>query len=114
VNSINDITSLDTFEFDPYSGIVYRFSPLSTGVSESIEMDINIYPNPATDKLWIEGGVADQTSRISIFDLSGKVLVSEKVNGRKQELVVSHLSPGIYLLQFQEEEATLTRKFIVN
>jgi hypothetical protein len=27
---------------------------------------------------------------------------------------VSHLSPGIYLLQFQEEEATLTRKFIVN
>jgi hypothetical protein len=56
-----------------------------------------VYPNPATEQLFIE--LADrniQTARI--FDLSGKLIASYEMTGRKNSIPVSGLNSGAYIL----------------
>ena len=60
---------------------------------------IKIYPNPANDMLYVEQATA-QAAVITVTDAAGKALINmAHVAFRKQELDVSHLAPGLYLLR---------------
>jgi len=89
-----------------------------TGINElnlNQNNSLNIYPSPATDNITIT--VSDNFSGISsirIIDLLGKVVYFEnKELGANTILNISELKPGIYFLTYQNEESTLSKKFIV-
>jgi hypothetical protein len=65
-----------------------------------------IYPNPATDKLFIEG--ADQAT-IRLYSLDGRLLSTSVYNG---SLDISNYEKGIYLLELHSETLTQMLKFI--
>ncbi len=84
---------------------------------------VNLYPNPATDKLNIDL-LLQSAKRIQfrVFDLGGRV-ISEKeapkdfpAGGQyKHQLDISKLQGGLYLLVMTDAEgARLTRRFIKN
>jgi hypothetical protein len=56
---------------------------------------IQIYPNPASGELFISS--APIGSEISISDMSGRVLLNEKINSENQKIDVSNLKSGVYL-----------------
>ncbi len=70
-------------------------------------MGISIYPNPATDLLFINhsGSVS-----IIITDINGKIVMNKFV--RDNILNVSKLSSGIYVIKIITPEKIYTRKFI--
>ena len=62
----------------------------TTGV-EPIECNkINVYPNPAGDRIFVSGDVA----QIDIYSLAGQLILSENAG----EVNVSHLNKGMYLV----------------
>jgi len=75
---------------------------------------INIYPNPAKDMLFISGGVNNQTRRISVTDISGKVLISRDFDHAKevQEINISELDKGMYILVFENDKEDTRELFI--
>jgi hypothetical protein len=84
---------------------------------------VNLYPNPATDKLNVDL-VLQQAKKIQfrVFDLGGRMITKEgspenyQGGGQyKHQLDISKLQAGLYLLVMTDEEgARLTRRFVKN
>lgn len=75
--------------------------------SESIAI---VYPNPATNNIWIE---AQTESSFSLYDLSGKLLVQELLTIGKSSVDISDFRPGIYMTVIQNAETKVINKLII-
>tara|TARA_B100000809_G_C15136176_1_gene530695 strand:- start:1417 stop:2658 length:1242 start_codon:yes stop_codon:yes gene_type:complete len=82
-------------------------------VSEEI---LNVYPNPATSEINLTFiGGAEQTL-LSIYDVSGKEVFQKQINniGLNQENIdVSNLDRGIYILMLTTENSHSSQKIII-
>lgn len=78
---------------------------------EEVNENISIYPNPINDKLTIK-----KTGRFSftINDLDGKILVNKNINFEQQELDLTELNKGIYILKVVTNKHTFVRRIIKN
>lgn len=77
--------------------------------TEITKASFSIYPNPVSDMLKVKSD--DKIVSINIFDFSGK-LVSSKANAN--EINVSQLTKGNYVVQIVTNQKTYTEKFIKN
>jgi len=90
----------------------------TVGVAESKEKTkiLDVYPNPASEKLNITFAGNAEQSQLSIYDISGKEVFQKQVNnlGVNQEVVdVSSLDKGIYILMLTTENSQSTQKIII-
>jgi hypothetical protein len=84
---------------------------ISTDIEETDNFLIEVYPNPAYDKINIKNTANIKIESISITDLKGqKILEFEK---NKTELNLSGISTGIYLLMVNYENGELIKKILV-
>lgn len=72
---------------------------------------LTIYPNPSgIGKIYITSKSTAE-KKIEIFNVLGKkvleIISSKEVN-------ISALSPGVYIIKIKENEASTTRKLIIN
>ncbi len=65
-----------------------------------------IAPNPAKDKIQF----SIEAKQVQVYDLNGKLIQSSIINS--QELNISHLKTGTYLLKVQTKQGTYTQKLI--
>jgi hypothetical protein len=83
------------------------------GIDEVNENYINIYPNPASNKIFIEQKQFQQCD-IILQDLLGRQLLSKKITDtRKSEIDISNLNNGIYLLTISSKQNQSTKKIVV-
>ncbi len=83
--------------------------PEPTAVDYS-SSDIKVYPNPVTDKLIVTNA---RNTRLTLSDLSGKVLISRFAKTDNYVLDVSAISPGIYILKLDNDKLTASKKIVV-
>lgn len=82
-------------------------NPAATTVIEGL----SLYPNPVSNgKVYITTK-NDGEKEIIIFDLLGKKVLQTTLNSR--ELNISNLTPGVYIIKINEQNASATRKLIV-
>lgn len=76
---------------------------------------VKLYPNPATSQLFVK--VSDQILAeqpvFSVVNFAGQIIETGKLTAQNQQIQVSELPAGIYLLQLNTGNQQLTRKFIV-
>lgn len=73
--------------------------------------NINIYPNPAINKLNVE---AENIKFVEIIDINGRRLLFENENtAGKAEIDISKLNPGSYFLIVVTEFGSITRNIII-
>ncbi|MGD2034337.1 MAG: T9SS type A sorting domain-containing protein [Bacteroidales bacterium] len=78
----------------------------------SIEQNIRVYPNPATDRIEIKGITFG--SDVTVFDLSGQPVLTKNMDG-SPGIDISGLPKGIYLVQImQSGHVPEIRKVIKN
>lgn len=100
-------------EFD-YAGEIWKFFNKQYAVATSLHDSIGvphaeIFPNPATDKLFISNG--NLFSEFIVCDISGKPVVEQK--GSVGVIELSPLQPGIYFLKAITKEGVYSMaKFI--
>lgn len=79
-------------------------------VQDPIE-GLSFYPNPVTNgKIYITSKTNDE-KLVTIFDVLGKKVMQTPLSTK--ELNISSLSPGIYIIKFEEGNASTTRKLII-
>jgi len=94
-NNINFYT-LSTPNFGAELGIVFK--NISTiGLVESENQELNVFPNPANDLLFIN--LPSSAKQISIVDIYGKLIYSEPALLESHELKISSLASGTYWLK---------------
>lgn len=84
---------------------------LKLNTSEEYISDVNFYPNPVIDNLSInlEG---NSINKISIFDLSGKLLNSYGINNNSKNLDLSHLNSGLYIIKIYNQDFVYSEKLV--
>jgi len=70
-----------------------------------------LYPNPVTNGVLRINTLDNAQKSIKIYDLLGKQILSKRMTG--QELNVSRLNTGIYILKVSENGKTVTRKLVI-
>lgn len=79
-------------------------------VKENLEIQLSIYPNPFTEKVYIQLTEGSDKVNYSLLDITGK-LVAKGTANQNQGIDFSHLVAGAYLLQIEGEQ-TQTFKVI--
>lgn len=75
--------------------------------------DIAVYPNPASHSLNVLLRMApNESSRLQLTDLQGKIIQTVKLNKMREVLDVSSLSNGIYILNYTDGVHIEKLKFI--
>ena len=72
---------------------------------------VNIYPSPVTELLFIETNSIDQ-SKAELFEVNGKLVLSQIVSG-KSTIDVSALNEGIYSIRIKFVDSVLNKKLVV-
>ena len=72
---------------------------------------LQIFPNPASDVLWIKTSVAGQ---IEIVNLLGQVVYSGAVAAGEHKINVEHLNNGIYILKSKSANVLRSIEFIID
>lgn len=75
----------------------------------TLPQTLEVYPNPASDVLYLKGVPCDAVE-YTVFDVMGKKISAGITNGT---IPVAELGKGIYLLQIKGEKFYATTKFIV-
>ena len=108
----------NTFEVTGICAYVAFFKPIEGSGKADIESfdteSILIYPNPTTGELIIESRTL-KVKNLEVYDLSGKEILN--LIPQTSDLIsidISDYSSGIYLLKFQTEQGTVTKRFIKN
>jgi endonuclease I len=91
--------------FIDYPEFVASIWGIQTGLDDSIiTSEIRIFPNPAKDWIQIDGNLK-LNSRVRLFNYLGQfVLEFDYQSNSDNSLDISHLTPGLYILQFQHTE----------
>lgn len=86
---------------------------VNVGVDEiALEDQLNIFPNPITDVLNVQWNNTTETATLSIRDLSGRLVLSERVANGNAVLELSNLSSGNYILELQTENGSLRKQIV--
>lgn len=89
------------------SPVSAEYTIRATGIENNrSENKITVYPNPAIDVIYIEGGYTQAT----LIDVNGKI-VSVTNNGIA--ISVENLPNGIYFLEIMQEQIRATQKVII-
>ncbi len=89
------------------------FGMLSTALTDITPNNgskIQIYPNPASDMLFIETDNSE-CKRINIYNLNGQKVKSALLQGGFDEINVSDLKNGMYIIDF--EEINIRKKLLI-
>jgi len=76
--------------------------------------DIKLYPVPANDRLNIEINEDFASAEAQILDLTGKVIKSKKLNGRNDQMDLSGIDSGIYLIKINIDGKVNVSRIIKN
>jgi Secretion system C-terminal sorting domain len=75
----------------------------------SIVGNIKIYPNPTTGIFTIS---IKEDASVKMYDMFGKLIYTSKTNIGESKIDISNYPSGIYLLQVETENGSVTKKII--
>ena len=101
---------------DPTSSNVFTLEGVYLGIDEpKMQKTLLVYPNPFENIVRIKTSMASGYLKITIFDLPGRVVLSDRVHLLDEEPVkmdVGSLPRGIYLLKAESASSVFIRKII--
>ena len=71
----------------------------------------DLYPNPAVDDVVYITTAHNAGKDITVYDIFGKVVLRDRITS--EVLNISRLVPGVYFLQVEEMNNSMTRKLVV-
>jgi hypothetical protein len=88
------------------------------GTSEVLASAIALYPNPASNQVFIDFGTAqlETNATVTLTNSLGQqleVLQANQFNGSKAALDVSKYASGLYFISIENGDATVTKKLLV-
>ena len=108
-----------TYSYENPCGATAISNPLlvnvfnSTGIEEQDGAVVDVYPNPATDKIIVKSKL-DGEATLRIIDMTGRIVYERYLTNSEHEISTSKLrGNGIYTLQFIQNETLTNVRLIV-
>lgn len=93
---------------------VYRDGlPTTINALNSAENGIEIFPNPSQNRFTIKNISSDKNTLLEIFNPLGKLIYSEKLNGKNECVVQGKFGNGVYFVCVSNGERSVVKKVII-
>ena len=113
-NQINKIKFTRYYAASDRQVIVFnktKYDALAVNEAIKNKLQVSVYPNPATENLFVELDSKIKTAQSNISDLSGKSIINTKLSNQNN-IDISGLQLGMYMLTVSTENGSETVKFI--
>lgn len=100
----------DGFYFDDLK--VHAITGHTASLAENKKYDLQLFPNPVKDRLFIKNSGELQILRIKILNPLGKTIIDRKPLNGERSISIQHLTSGIYFIQIYTPEQTFLKKII--
>ena len=104
---VTDFASDSSINIDLSQGFQQSFINLVSIENHVIDVDIDVFPNPAIDFLNVSVNPIHSRLALDIYDISGKLISHKDVNESKFQISFSALAAGNYLLVFSNNQNKL-------
>lgn len=91
---------------------VFHFNSNALGMEETTSNKTKIAPNPFSEEVTIQLSNTDTTTKATIFDVTGKALLTFELNSENNTINLSELSNGIYFCELVSNNKRETIKLI--
>lgn len=97
------------------SGIIFKIQDASFGTLDYEINEFSLFPNPAKNSISIKLSNDNLATKIAIFDLTGKLLLSQKLeNNPENTISIASLTKGIYMVSVETENGvSYSKKLII-
>ena len=96
----------------PSSTLEAVSSPIYSDENDFTEADVQLYPNPAYDRVTVQ--TDDNFSMVTIYSIQGAKMQSNTYDGVNEALIdVSSLSTGIYMISIQTDDEVITERLVI-
>ncbi|QAA80715.1 T9SS type A sorting domain-containing protein [Aequorivita sp. H23M31] len=102
---------IDTYENVDVDQTIYITEGSTTvGIEENVVNNLILYPNPTEGILTLSNANNFTNPRYSIFDMQGRLIIGSALN--QNQIDVSQLANGTYLLKINDLNSTKIQRFI--
>jgi len=99
-----------------YGGIMYEIKPDSTNSVDGIDdisSEVKLYPNPATDNIYLQiPNSPINSAKGAVYNVIGAQVMDFNFNSNTENLDISSLPTGMYMLKIQTSVGRGVKKFI--
>jgi surface protein len=81
----------------------------TASVEDQNQLNITIYPNPSSDRVYIEGNYSQL--KAVVYDILGKQVIKESITN---SIDISQLEKGVYILQLSDGAKLTTERILKN
>jgi hypothetical protein len=94
-------------------GNIISFTTSTTSIEEvNSYTDLMLYPNPTKDFITIKSSVSFLKCMITIYDITGRIVLKKELLQSETQIDVSRLASGIYYLKLSSDKIIGCSKFI--
>jgi len=85
-----------------------------SGIQDIIlDVDVNIYPNPATNLVYVKISASLPDAKILVYDIYGRELMHAEAVNTETDILTSNFESGNYLLCISAQGKSTYRKFLI-
>ncbi|MFK7923030.1 MAG: cellulase family glycosylhydrolase [Bacteroidia bacterium] len=108
-----DITNNNAFNVDDLTFTLEAANSIDE--LDARQAGFSVFPNPTKDILHIEisDALQDRHTQLTLFTASGEKVGTFDLNGTSTTLDLADLASGLYLLQFVNDEVSLTHRIVI-
>ncbi|MDO1501792.1 T9SS type A sorting domain-containing protein [Winogradskyella maritima] len=89
-----------------------QVTPMTLSNVDVRSFNFSLYPNPTSEGYVNISTVNNDDVQVAVYDILGKQVKNETL--KNERLDVSNLKSGVYLLRLTQNEATVTKKLVIN
>lgn len=101
-----------TYTTIPLQQFVSNNCTASLGLAYGSSLQAGIWPNPATDLLYVNGNLGEEPVLLEILSADGRLVHQYFGYTAGSPVALSDLAPGVYLLRLQDGAEVFCRRFI--
>ncbi len=93
----------------------YEYYVSVSSIEDAVANVNLIYPNPASDKVFIELVNPSKDAQVKVYNAIGQVVSSEKIADGSQKITVdvNNFEPGVYYFELTSTEGAFNHKIVV-
>ena len=111
---LTNLTGVNKISYSQYYLIPRNGADIGTGLPQYLtENDLVVYPNPVSDNLNVTLRTdAFQVTSLAVYDLTGKLVMSQSVSDNQISVNAQKLAAGSYFLRLSDGTQSVTTKFV--
>ena len=115
-DSANDFSSPQIYTVTALNGSTKSYTVsvnIQTLVENlSLKNSLEIYPNPASDKVYIKQSDLNKITLITVINRTGKIVKTFAMSNAMENFSIADFLPGIYYIKADTEKGTIIKKVI--